>query len=154
MLICEKPSSYNSTENEPCRHKLKVIGLSENISVFPLIVVFSLGGKLTCQRIMKGMNVKNVVVTLLLLIVSGMQQAVALDVVFRCDDLTLRGDSVSDRIVSLFIAYDVPLSVAVVPCDSHEQPFELGDVAYVQKLKNPLVEVCMHGYTHENFGGG
>ena len=47
-------------------------------------------------------------------------QAHAIHVVFRLDDPRPVCDSVSMRVVQLFNAKNVPLTIAMVPCDSCE----------------------------------
>ena len=47
-------------------------------------------------------------------------QVHAVDVVFRLDDPSPVCDSVSMRVVQLFNAKQVPLTIAMVPCDSCE----------------------------------
>lgn len=59
---------------------------------------------------------------ILLLFCSFCIRISAIDVVFRLDDPTLQCDSVSLRAVELFHEKQVPLSIAVIPCDNNEQP--------------------------------
>ena len=72
----------------------------------------------------------------------------AVKVVFRLDDPTVQYDSVHNRILQLFAEKDVPLSVAVIPCDSNENAYEPNDSAYLALLNAPNIEVCLHGFTH------
>ena len=89
-------------------------------------------------------------------------QVHALDVVFRLDDPTLQSDSMSLRALQLFSEKEVPLSIAVVPCDKQEQPIfpqTAEDLAYLSMLNLHRNEIALHGLTHEDinqqgeFGG-
>lgn len=74
----------------------------------------------------------------------------AINVVFRCDDPRVSYDSISNRIIELFIQEQVPLSIAMVPCDGKENPYAITDSIYWRKLNNPKIEICLHGLTHHN----
>lgn len=92
-------------------------------------------------------------------LVSFAVSANAVKVVFRLDDPTVQYDSVSNRILQLFISNDIPLSVVMVPCAKDEMPYEVNDSSYWQLLNSPNIEIAQHGLTHENiynkgeFGG-
>ena len=99
----------------------------------------------------------NILFTLLVVL-----QTHAINVVFRLDDPTLQSDSVSLRAVQLFNEKQVPLSIAVVPCDAAEQPIvpiTAEDSLYLAELQSDNIELALHGLTHENinhqgeFGG-
>lgn len=86
----------------------------------------------------------------------------AIDVVFRLDDPTLQCDSVSLRAVELFHEKQVPLSIAVIPCDNNEQPVlpvTTADSLYWSKLQDENIELTLHGLNHQDinnqgeFGG-
>jgi len=78
----------------------------------------------------------------------------ALDVVFRLDDPTVQYDSAHQRIMELFQKKEVPLSVAVIPCDRDEQPYTPDDSVYLSLLLSDGIEICLHGLTHVNYGDG
>ena len=91
-----------------------------------------------------------------------LQGASAINVVFRLDDPSLQADSVSLRALQLFNEKQVPLSIAVVPCDAAEQPIvpiTAEDSLYLAELQSDNIELALHGLTHENinhqgeFGG-
>ena len=86
----------------------------------------------------------------------------AINVVFRLDDPTLQSDSVSMRAVKLFNEKQVPLSIAVIPCDSAEQPIlplTTNDSLYLSELQGGNIEPTLHGFNHKDinqqgeFGG-
>lgn len=74
----------------------------------------------------------------------------AVKVVFRIDDPTVQYDSVYNRVFQMFVEKQVPLSVAVIPCDKEERPYVPNDTAYFSLLSNPNIEICLHGLTHTN----
>ena len=91
-----------------------------------------------------------------------LQSASAINVVFRLDDPRLQADSISLRAVKLFNQKQVPLSIAMVACDELEQPilpFSSDDSLYLSELKNKNIELCLHGFNHQDinqqgeFGG-
>lgn len=92
-------------------------------------------------------NMKIVVFLLLCLLTLDVN---AVKVVFRLDDPSLQVDSVSMRAVKLFNEKQVPLSIAMIPCDSSEQPYNVTDSAYLKELQKPNVEIALHGYNHAN----
>lgn len=82
-----------------------------------------------------------------------LQGASAINVVFRFDDPSLQADSVSLRALQLFGGKEVPLSIAVVPCNKQEQailPQTAEDSAYLSILTQQSNEIALHGLTHEN----
>lgn len=106
------------------------------------------------------MKIKNIFSTILLLILlTPYLQAV--NVVFRYDDPHLRMDSVNMRVVQLFNTMEVPLSIAVVPCDNEGYPIlpSKEDSLYISELQSNNIEIALHGLTHQNinnqgeFGG-
>lgn len=86
---------------------------------------------------------------IILLLLACVLNAYAIKVVFRLDDPTVRYDSVHSRIMQLFMDKEVPLSVGVIPCDSNGVAYEPNDSAYLALLHSPLIEVCLHGITHQ-----
>ena len=89
-------------------------------------------------------------------------QAHAVHVVFRLDDPRPVCDSVSMRVVQLFNAENVPLTIAMVPCDSCENtitpPISTAS-QYIAAIQQDNIELALHGLTHQNineageFGG-
>ena len=86
----------------------------------------------------------------------------AIHVVFRLDDPTPVYDSVSMRVVQLFNAKQVPLTIAMVPCDSCENaitPPISTSSQYFAEIQRDNIELALHGLTHQNineageFGG-
>ena len=87
---------------------------------------------------------------LLFLVVFAIQSH-AINVVFRLDDPTLQADSVSLRVVHLFNEKQVPLSIAMVACDSAELPIvpiNKLDSALITQYNSKNVEIALHGLTH------
>ena len=91
-----------------------------------------------------------------------LQGASAINVVFRLDDPSLQYDSVSMRAVKLFNEKQVPLSIAVVPCNKQEQPIlpkTMVDSLYISELQHKNIELALHGFNHQDinhqgeFGG-
>lgn len=74
----------------------------------------------------------------------------AVKVVFRFDDPTISADSVTMRVLHLFDEKELPLTIAMIPCDSAEQPYNVTDSAYLEELQKPNVEIALHGYNHAN----
>ena len=74
----------------------------------------------------------------------------AVKIVFRFDDPTLSADSITMRVLHLFNEKEVPLTMAMIPCDSAEQPYNVTDSAYLKELQKPNVEIALHGYNHAN----
>lgn len=79
----------------------------------------------------------------------------AIHVVFRLDDPRPVCDSVSMRVVQLFNAKQVPLTIAMVPCDSCENiitPISTNS-QYVAAIQQDNIELALHGLTHQNING-
>lgn len=74
----------------------------------------------------------------------------AVKVVFRFDDPTISGDSITMRVLHLFNEKELPLTIAMIPCDSAELPYTLTDSAYYEALQKPNIEIALHGYNHAN----
>lgn len=74
----------------------------------------------------------------------------AVKVVFRLDDPTISADSVTMRVLHLFNEKKIPMTIAMIPCDSAEQPYSMTDSAYLKELQNPNIEIALHGYNHAN----
>ena len=73
--------------------------------------------------------------------------------IFRLDDPSLQYDSVSMRIIELFLDKELPLSIAIIPCDRNEQiiiPSTVQDSIYLSLLQNDNVELSLHGLTHKD----
>ena len=85
----------------------------------------------------------------------------AVKVVFRFDDPRLRADSISMRVVKLFNEKKIPLTIAMVPCDSSECAISptSKDSLYIKELNSANIEIALHGLTHQDinnhgeFGG-
>ena len=79
----------------------------------------------------------------------------AVNVVFRFDDPTISAaDSITLRVLRLFDEKQLPLSVAMIPCDSNELPFEVTDSIYFSILQSSNIETALHGLNHDNINGG
>ena len=97
------------------------------------------------------MKIKFIILTILLIILS-VPYLHAVNVVFRYDDPSLKLDSVNMRVVQLFNTMEVPLSIAVVPCDDEENPIlpSKEDYSYIFELQSDNIEIALHGLTHQN----
>lgn len=83
-------------------------------------------------------------------------QAHAMHVVFRLDDPRPVCDSVSMRVVQLFNAKQVPLTIAMVPYDSCENtitPSISANSQYLAEIQQDNIELALHGLTHQNING-
>lgn len=85
-----------------------------------------------------------------ILIVFGVLRTFAVKVVFRYDDLTFVADSVTMRVLHLFNDKEIPLTIALIPCDSAENPYAVNDSVYFKELLKPNIEIALHGYNHAN----
>lgn len=74
-------------------------------------------------------------------------------VVFRYDDFQLLDDSTNQKIVNTFTKYQVPLVLAVIPCDANENfVFNMRDnfLSEIKKAeKKGLIEIALHGLNHQ-----
>lgn len=80
----------------------------------------------------------------------------AVHVVFRVDDPSPVCDSVSMRVVQLFNAKQVPLTIAMLPCDSCENtitPPISTTSQYVAAIQQDNIGLALHGLTHQNING-
>ena len=80
----------------------------------------------------------------------------AVHVVFRLDDPRPVCDSVSMRVVQLFNAKQVPLTIAMLPCDSCENaitPPISTTSHYIATIQQDNIELALHGLTHQNING-
>lgn len=80
----------------------------------------------------------------------------ATNVVFRLDDPRPVCDSVSMRVVQLFNAKQVPLTIAMIPCDSSENiitPSISTNSQYIDAIQQDNIELALHGLTHQNING-
>lgn len=83
-------------------------------------------------------------------------QVHAVNVVFRLDDPRPACDSVSMRVVKLFNAKKVPLTIAMIPCDSCESiitPLISTSSQYIAAIQQDNIELALHGLTHQNING-
>ena len=94
---------------------------------------------------------RNILIFFLLLIVG---RAHAISVIFRFDDPTMSADSVTMRVLHMFHEKQVPLSIAIIPCDSNELPFEITDSVYLNMLQSSNVEIALHGFNHADINSG
>lgn len=85
-----------------------------------------------------------------ILFVFGVLRIFAVKVVFRFDDPTLSADSVTMRVLHMFNEKEVPLTIAMIPCDSAELPYNVTDSVYLNELQKPNIEIALHGYNHAN----
>lgn len=76
----------------------------------------------------------------------------AVHVVFRLDDPRLVCDSVSMRTIALFNDKQIPLTIAMVPCDSNENqivPVSDKDSVFIAAVNSENIEIALHGLTHQ-----
>lgn len=81
----------------------------------------------------------------------------AMNVVFRYDDFRLATDSLDKEMIRLFVEKNIPISLAVVPCDADES-FAINNDTFLDSLKHLVedgkVEICLHGLTHQQIANG
>lgn len=81
----------------------------------------------------------------------------AMNVVFRYDDFRLATDSLDKEMIRLFAAKNIPISLAVVPCNVDES-FAIKNDTFLDSLKclvdDGKVEICLHGLTHQQIANG
>ena len=76
----------------------------------------------------------------------------AVQVVFRLDDPRPVYDSVSMRTIALFNDKQIPLTIAMVPCDSNENhivPVSDKDSVFIAAVNSENIEIALHGLTHK-----
>ncbi len=93
---------------------------------------------------------KNIVLFILLPLLLMTVPIQAIEVIFRYDDLKLTPSEIDKRVVALFGEKNVPLSIAVIPCNSSEMPIPAADSALLSALRGGGYEVALHGLTHCN----
>ena len=94
---------------------------------------------------------KVILITSLLLISSSIS---ALNVVLRYDDPTLQADSVTYEMLTFLAEHNIPITLAVIPCDANEEYILPTDSNWIKLLKADNVEIALHGLTHQDFGKG
>lgn len=97
-------------------------------------------------------QMKKIIPLLLLLFQCLTIQAVS--VVFRFDDYQLVSDSIQDRLLKTFNKYDIPISLAIIPCYGDNLYFEDGTyLPLLMKMNSEgKVEVALHGLNHQHNG--
>ena len=80
----------------------------------------------------------------------------AIHVIFRLDDPRPVCDPVSMRVLQLFNTKQVPLTIAMVPCDSCENiitsPITTNS-QYIAAIQQDNIELALHGLTHQHING-
>ena len=94
---------------------------------------------------------KAILITSLLLISSSIS---ALNVVLRYDDPTLQPDSITYDMLNFLAERNIPITLAVIPCDKNEEYILPTDSAWLNLLKADNVEIALHGLTHQDLGKG
>lgn len=94
---------------------------------------------------------KYLLVTILIIISSNIS---ALNVVLRYDDPTLQPDSVTYEMLTFLAENNVPITLAVIPCDENEDYILPTDSNWMKLLKADNVEIALHGLTHQDLGKG
>lgn len=80
-----------------------------------------------------------------------LQDAFAVDVVFRYDDYRMVHSEFQKELVQTFVKHGIPLSLGVIPFDRRGELLieDDADVATIKELAaKGLIEVCIHGYNH------
>lgn len=75
-----------------------------------------------------------------------------LNVVFRYDDPTLRPDSITQEMQEMLVFFkekNIPITIALVPCDSNEEYIASTDSNLLHLLQEDNVEIALHGLTHQ-----
>lgn len=73
----------------------------------------------------------------------------ALNVVFRYDDPTLRPDSITQEMLIFFKEKNIPITIALIPCDANEEYIAPTDSNWLHLLQGDNVEIALHGLTHQ-----
>ena len=73
----------------------------------------------------------------------------ALNVIFRYDDPTLRPDSITQEMLIFFKEKNIPITIALVPCDANEEYIAPTDSNWLHLLQGDNVEIALHGLTHQ-----
>ena len=76
-------------------------------------------------------------------------QAQALNVVFRYDDPTLQPDSITQEMLIFFKEKNIPITIALIPCDANEEYIAPTDSKWLHLLQGDNVEIALHGLTHQ-----
>ena len=95
---------------------------------------------------LKGLIINILITTFLLSITI---QAYALNVVFRYDDPTLQPDSITQEMLVFFKEKDIPITIALIPCDANEEYITPTDSNWLHLLQGDNVEIALHGLTHQ-----
>ena len=74
----------------------------------------------------------------------------SINVVFRYDDPTLQTDSITQEMLVIFKEKNVPLTIALIPCDANEEYITPTDSNWLNLLQGDNVEIALHGLTHQN----
>lgn len=95
--------------------------------------------------------IKSLIISILttLYILSFTTQAQALNVVFRYDDPTLRPDSITQEMLIFFKEKNIPITIALIPCDANEEYIAPTDSNWLHLLQGDNVEIALHGLTHQ-----
>lgn len=72
-----------------------------------------------------------------------------LNVVFRYDDPTLQPDSITQEMLVFFKEKNIPITVALIPCDAKEEYIAPTDSNWLHLLQGENVEIALHGLTHQ-----
>lgn len=89
----------------------------------------------------------NVLIAISLLSITT--QAQALNVVFRYDDPTLQPDSITQEMLVYFKEKNIPITIALIPCDANEEYIVPTDSNWLHLLQGDNVEIALHGLTHQ-----
>lgn len=89
----------------------------------------------------------NILITIFLLSITT--QAYALNVVFRYDDPTLQPDSITQEMLIFFKEKNIPITIALIPCDANEEYIAPTDSNWLHLLQGDIVEIALHGLTHQ-----
>ena len=76
-------------------------------------------------------------------------QSYSLNVVFRYDDPTLQPDSITQEMLVFFKEKNVPITIALIPCDANEEYITPTDSNWLYLLQGDNVEIALHGLTHQ-----
>ena len=72
--------------------------------------------------------------------------------VFRYDDFMLVNDSTNEKVIRLFLKYNIPVVLGVIPCDDREDLVLDKNYHYLDSLKKAVhdgsVEIALHGLNH------
>src|ERR1035437_4870757 len=77
-----------------------------------------------------------------------------INIIIRYDDFQLKTDSNSEKLIKLLHKYNIPVVLAVIPCDAKEDLVLEKNYPFLKTLKEGVkkvtIEIGLHGLNHSN----